>query len=68
MQKHLPRYTKSLIPAARRLRRDKLRDADLRRDGLEVLRFTNADVLMNSEGVEQVISEKVEATLKQVSK
>ena len=68
MQKHRPRYTKSLIPAARRLRRDKLRDADLRRDGLEVLRFTNADVLMNSEGVEQVISEKVEATLKQVSK
>jgi very-short-patch-repair endonuclease len=46
-------------------RRDLIRDADLRRDGLEVLRFTNAEVLTNSEGVEQVIFEKVESALKQ---
>ena len=124
MQKHLPRYTRSLIPKSRRLRRDmtdaerklwsllrnnqlgvkfrrqvpydlyildfycvkaklvievdgarhytpegkrrdKIRDADLRSDGLEVLRFTNADVLTNCEGVEQVIFEKVEVALKQ---
>jgi very-short-patch-repair endonuclease len=124
MQTHLPRYTRSLIPNSRRLRRDmtdaerklwsllrnnrlgvrfrrqvpydlyildfysvkaklvievdggqhftprgkrrdEIRDADLRGDGLEVLRFTNADVLTNSEGVEQVIYEKVEAALKQ---
>jgi very-short-patch-repair endonuclease len=45
-------------------RRDKIRDADLRSDGLEVLRFTNAEVLTNSEGVEQLIFEKVEAALK----
>jgi very-short-patch-repair endonuclease len=44
-------------------RRDKIRDADSRRDGLEVLRFTNVDVLTNSEGVEQVIFETVEAAL-----
>ena len=36
-----------------------------RSDGLEVLRFTNADVLTNSEGVEQMIYEKAEAALKQ---
>ncbi|MCX6143381.1 MAG: endonuclease domain-containing protein [Ignavibacteriales bacterium] len=45
-------------------RRDKIRDADLRSDGLEVLRFINADVLTNSEGVVRMIFEKVEATLK----
>jgi len=45
-------------------RRDALRDADLRSDGLEVLRFANADVLTNSDGVEQVIFEKIEAALK----
>jgi very-short-patch-repair endonuclease len=44
-------------------RRDEIRDADLRSDGLEVLRFTNVDVLTNSDGVEQVIYEKVEAAL-----
>ena len=44
-------------------RRDKIRDADLRRDGLEVLRFTNADVFTNRTGVERVILEKVEAAL-----
>jgi very-short-patch-repair endonuclease len=123
MQKHLPRYTKSLISNSRRLRReltdaerklwsllrnnrlgvkfrrqvpydlyildfycvkaklvievdgaqhytpegkrrDKMRDADLRRDGLEVLRFSNADVLTNCDGVEQEIFEKVETALK----
>jgi very-short-patch-repair endonuclease len=111
MQTHLPRYTKSLIPKSRKLRRDmtdaerklwsllrnnrlgvkfrrqvpydfyildfycvkarlvievdgaqhftregkrwdKIRDADLRSDGLEVLRFTNAEVLTNIDGVE----------------
>lgn len=46
-------------------RRDKTRDAELHNDGLEVLRFTNADVLTNSKGVEQVIYEKVEAALMQ---
>jgi very-short-patch-repair endonuclease len=46
-------------------RPDEKRDTDLRSDGLEILRFTNADVLTNSEGVEQVIFEKVEAALKQ---
>jgi very-short-patch-repair endonuclease len=46
-------------------RRDKIRDADLRSDGLEVLRFTNAEVLTNSNGVEQAIFEKVETALKQ---
>jgi very-short-patch-repair endonuclease len=46
-------------------RRDEIRDADLQRDGLVVLRFTNAEVLTNSEGVEQVIFEKIEAALRQ---
>jgi very-short-patch-repair endonuclease len=45
-------------------RRDEIRDADLRRDGLVVLRFTNAEVLTNSEGVEQVIFEKIEGAMK----
>jgi very-short-patch-repair endonuclease len=45
-------------------RRDEIRDADLRRDGLEVLRFMNAEVLTNSEGVEQAIFETLEAALK----
>jgi len=45
-------------------RRDGIRDADLRSDGLEVLRFTNADVLTNTEGVKQVIFEKVKVALK----
>jgi len=49
-------------------RRDTIRDADLQNDGLEILRFTNADVLTNGEGVEQVIFEKVEAALKQDTK
>ena len=35
-----------------------------RRDGLEILRFTNADVLMNSKGVELVIFEKVKTAQK----
>ena len=48
-------------------RRDKIRDSDLRRDGLEVLRFTNADVLRNSEGVEQMILKRVEAALNQIT-
>lgn len=122
MPHHLPHYTKSLIPRARRLRRDmtnaekrlwsllrnnrlgvkfrrqvpydcyildfysvearlvvevdgdqhytaegkrkdKIRDADLRSDGLEVLRFLNDEVLTNEEGVEQVIYEKVRTAL-----
>ncbi len=46
-------------------RRDKIRDTDLRSDGLEVLRFTNSEVLTNSDGVEQVIFDEVEAALKQ---
>jgi very-short-patch-repair endonuclease len=49
-------------------RRDRIRDSDLRSDGLEVLRFTNAEVLTNSNGVEQAIFEKVEAALKQNTK
>ena len=48
-------------------RRDKIRDADLRSDGLEVLRFTNADVLTNGEGVVRVIFEKIEATLEEIA-
>ena len=45
-------------------RRDKIRDADLRSDGLEVLRFKNAEVLTNSDGLVLVVFEKVEAALK----
>ena len=122
MPQHLPKYTRSLIPSARKLRRDmteaerKLwsllrnnrlgvkfrrqvpygpyildfysvkahlvveldgsqhytpegkrrdakRDAYLRSDGLEVLRFLNDEVFANEEGVEQVIYEKVQDAL-----
>jgi very-short-patch-repair endonuclease len=122
MHTHLPKYTKPLIPFARKLRRamtpaekklwsllrnnrlgakfrrqvpygryildfycvkarlvievdggqhyspegkrlDTIRDAYLRSDGLEVLRFLNDKVLTNEEGVEQVIYEKVQAAL-----
>lgn len=45
-------------------RKDKMRDAELRSDGLEVLRFLNDEVLMNEEGVEQVIYEKVRDALR----
>jgi very-short-patch-repair endonuclease len=44
-------------------RRDKIRDADLRSDGLEVLRFTNAEVLTKIDGVEQVIYGKIKTAL-----
>ena len=119
MHQHLPKYTKSLIPFARKLRRDMtdaekklwsilrnnrlgakfrrqvpygpyildfycvkarlvieldgsqhytpdgkrrdaIRDAYLRNDGLEVVRFLNDEVFVNEEGVEQVICEKVQ--------
>jgi very-short-patch-repair endonuclease len=46
-------------------RRDEIRDADLRSDGLEVLRFTNGDVLTNSEGVEQIIYNKIQVSSRQ---
>jgi very-short-patch-repair endonuclease len=45
-------------------RKDKKRDAYLRNDGLEVLRFFNHEVLSNEEGVEQVIYERVQGALK----
>jgi very-short-patch-repair endonuclease len=44
-------------------RKDKMRDDELRSDGLEVLRFPNEEVLENEEGVEQVIYERVHAAL-----
>jgi very-short-patch-repair endonuclease len=44
-------------------RRDAKRDAHLRSDGLEVLRFLNEEVFVNEEGVEQVIYEKVQGAL-----
>jgi very-short-patch-repair endonuclease len=44
-------------------RRDAKRDAYLRSDGLDVLRFLNDEVLSNEEGVEQVIYEKVQDAL-----
>jgi len=44
-------------------RRDAKRDAYLRSDGLEVLRFLNDEVLSNEERVEQVIYEKVQDAL-----
>jgi len=46
-------------------RKDKMRDAELRSDGLEVLRFLNEEVLENEEGVEQAIYEKVQDALHQ---
>jgi len=49
------------------LRGDRKRSADLRRDGLEVLRFSNIEILTNSDGVEQAIYEKVESALKRSS-
>jgi len=44
-------------------RRDARRDAYLRSDGLEVLRFLNEEVFVNEEGVEQVIFERVQEAL-----
>jgi very-short-patch-repair endonuclease len=44
-------------------KKDAVRDAYLRSDGLEVLRFTNYEMLSNEEGVEQVIYEKVQDAL-----
>ena len=44
-------------------RRDAIRDAYLRNDGLEVVRFLNDEVFVNEEGVEQVICEKVQGGL-----
>ena len=49
------------IPEGRR--RDAKRDAYLRGDGLEVLRFLNDEVFSNEEGVEQVIVERVQEAL-----
>jgi very-short-patch-repair endonuclease len=46
------------------LRRDRRRRGYLRRDGMEVLRFSNVDILTNSDGVEQAIYEKVQSGLK----
>jgi very-short-patch-repair endonuclease len=43
--------------------RDAIRDAYLRNDGLEVVRFLNDEVFVNEEGVEQVISERVQKAL-----
>jgi very-short-patch-repair endonuclease len=43
--------------------RDAIRDAYLRNDGLEVVRFLNDEVFVNEEGVEQVIYEKVQDAL-----
>lgn len=45
--------------------RDAKRDAYLRSDGLQVLRFLNDEVMLNEEGVEQVIYEKVQDALSQ---
>jgi len=44
-------------------KKDAMRDAYLARDGLEVLRFLNDEVLSNEEGVEQVIYERVQEAL-----
>jgi very-short-patch-repair endonuclease len=44
-------------------RQDAERDAYLRSDGLEVLRFLNDEVFTNEEGVEQMIYEKVQGAL-----
>lgn len=44
-------------------KKDAERDAYLRSDGLEVLRFLNDEVLSNEEGVEQLIYEKVQVAL-----
>ena len=41
-------------------KKDAIRDAYLRSDGLEVLRFTNYEMLSNDEGVEQAIYEKLQ--------
>jgi very-short-patch-repair endonuclease len=46
------------------LRRDRQRTADLRGDGLEVVRFSNIEILTNSDGVEQAIYEKIQPVLK----
>jgi very-short-patch-repair endonuclease len=46
------------------LRGDQRRTGDLRKDGLEVLRFSNIEILTNSDGVEQAIYEKVQCALK----
>lgn len=46
-------------------RKDAIRDAYLRSDGLEVLRFLNDEVLSNEDGVEQVVLDKVQGAMKQ---
>jgi very-short-patch-repair endonuclease len=45
-------------------RKDKMRDNELRSDGLEVLRFLNEEVLDSEEGVGQMIYEKIQAALR----
>ena len=44
-------------------KKDAVRDAYLNNDGLEVLRFSNYEMLSNEEGVEQVIYEAVQEAL-----
>ena len=45
-------------------RRDWVRDDFLRKGGLDVLRFSNIDVLTNSDGVITKIAEKLSATIR----
>jgi very-short-patch-repair endonuclease len=46
-------------------RRDAVRDATLRSDGLEVLRLRNDEVLSNELGVEELIYRKVQDVLEE---
>ena len=45
-------------------RRDAKRDAYLRGEGLEVLRFENIELMTNEEGVEQLIYERVQKAMR----
>jgi BirA family biotin operon repressor/biotin-[acetyl-CoA-carboxylase] ligase len=47
------------------IQKDQKRDRDLKEKGVEVLRFSDADALKNTDGVLQVIREKVKNILEQ---
>ena len=46
------------------IKKDKKRDDNLSKDGIEVMRFTSLDVLRNIEGVGATIAEKIQAKLR----
>lgn len=46
------------------IKKDLERDENLSNDGIEVMRFTNDDVLKNIDGVGEAISEKIQEKLK----